>query len=140
MRRRRFEARVSSCIIFVVLLFGVVQLAACNVVDPPDNTVKAFLDAMNAGKADQAVGYLCSSLPLPNLPPQWLLNPQFKTSDNDGKVAHVNVKGDLRLSTLLGAINKKLDFTLTLNRDVGKWCIQRDSLLEFIKSLTDLSK
>ena len=135
----KFHRSLARCCNLFVLL---ILLTGCNgnllaPRDLPAETVKGFLGAFNAGKTDEAVGHICETIVLPNLP-GLLYSYQVKTLSNDGSAAQVNVTGEIRLKTPLGTINKRLDFNLNLQMTNGRWCIQRASLGTFLESLVNL--
>jgi len=122
--------------VLVTLLLA--ALAGCTIGGSPEATVSAFFSAINANNPEKAVDYVCGDIVIPQLPPNLLRNMNYKTLTNDGSTARVQVTGEIRATTGLFSGKKELDFQLVVLNNGGRWCIQRDSLQEFLKAIVSI--
>ncbi|MCX6031849.1 MAG: hypothetical protein NT169_21425 [Chloroflexi bacterium] len=102
-------------------------------IPPPQTTVKAFIEAVLAGRTEEAAGYVCGGITIVPLPVKAAY--QLKLVDNDDAVARVQVVGDFTV-TFIVTIKKHFDFTLTLRWNGVRWCIDETSFRAFWKTLT----
>jgi hypothetical protein len=128
-----------------IAIFLLVLLAACSssavnaIVSSPESTAKTFMRAMDKGNPDKALDKICESFAMVKLPSGFLRDDRYQTVYADDFQATVNVKGEIRVKSDIGSAKKMLDFDLELeNREFG-WCILRDSMLNLLDSLSDLS-
>jgi hypothetical protein len=123
----------------LVLVCLSVVLVGCG--NSPELAVSGFFTALNNEKPSEALDYVCESFILPPLPPKGFLHDlHCQTIDNDGNLAHVNVKASVRFNVGPVEIKKNLDFAAVAHNQQGEWCISRDSLVEALKSLIDITK
>jgi hypothetical protein len=120
--------------ILVMLALG---LGGCGSAGGPEASACAFLTAVNEGKSDQALDLVCGDIALPGVAVGVLSAPTCDTLDNNGSVAHVRVRAELRWA--VPPIKKSLDYTATMQMDRGKWCMAKESFGEIWKSLTTIN-
>ena len=105
------------------------------VVDSPETAVKGFVNAMNEGNGQKALDFVCGDMVLPASPPKNLFQKVgYETLDNDGKEAHVRFMGEIRVPVSGTIVKKTLDFTVTLGRWQGKWCISKETAKGFAEA------
>jgi len=129
----------------IALLMIALFLVSCSpgslssILSSPESTAKNFMRAMDKGNPDKALDQICESFAIPALPTGFLRDDRYETVFDDDEYATVNVKGEIRIKSDIGSAKKMLDFDLELeNRDIG-WCIMRESMLDLLESITDLS-
>lgn len=123
----------------------IVTLAGCQAVTDrfkpdPASTVEKFLNAVMQGNGDEAIKHVCESVVAPDLDDYLKDLPMpvaftFKavTMDNDEQTAHVRVTGQIELKLGPLVAKKMIDGQLALTNIGTGWCIQRDSVLPFLK-------
>lgn len=105
----------------------------------PETTAKSFMRSLDKGKPNVALDQICESFAIPKLPEDFFKDDRYSTISNDNEYAIVNIKGEIRIDEDFGSAKKMLDFDLKLYNKDGKWCILRDSMMNLVNSLSDLT-
>jgi hypothetical protein len=134
---------IRIAIIFIFLTTAICTACGAQSIDiglsSPEATTKSFMRSMDKGKPDVALDQICESFAIPKLPEGFLKDDRYSTISNDNEYAIVNVKGEIRIDEDFGSAKKMLDFDLKLYNKDGKWCILRDSMVNLVNSLGDLT-
>ncbi|EKD87610.1 MAG: hypothetical protein ACD_35C00313G0002 [uncultured bacterium] len=129
-------------LITICLLFGITSCDSVSGIlsNTPIQVTRKFMDDLNSNHPDRALDFICESMALPALPEKYAKDLHYVELTNDEASASVEVTGEIRVDEeSLGAAKKNLNFVITLQKEGKDWCIERESLLSIINSMTDFS-
>lgn len=120
----------------VLVVVGViVALFALPAYSGPEGTVAGFMNSVNEGKPDQVLNFVCGDFAAPPLPSKFLQNVNYETIDKNDQQAHIHVRGETRVQFIV-SVKKEFDFIATVEKDLGRWCIRKESIADFLNSYT----
>jgi hypothetical protein len=128
-----FPNRQIKFVFGLMLLMGLVGCSS-----GPDFYVRSMIRAIDSGRTDQAISYICEDTAfLPNLPAYLIKNEKYTVLSNDGAVAIVRADLDLEIDMGIGVYKHKLPLDFVAKKGENGWCVSQESFLHLISSLIE---